>query len=245
MTSKVSFFSLLFHATWALVVLQSNPAILYTTAALPARTHWDPVDEERSFRPEHLLLPSDWANGERIDEKPKNSFPSSTEVEAEGQARLECSVTEFGAQGSGLGFDTVAIQAAINACAFQNGLVRFPPGKYLTATIFLKSNLTVQIDAGATILGSPYQQDYPSERDRWYVILAEGAENVKITGGGTIDGQGLKFVKRFDPRKNVMVSWNTTGDCYGDECRPRLVGFVNCKNVEVWDVYLHEPAYWW
>lgn len=70
-------------------------------------------------------------------------------------------------------------------------------------------------------------------------------EDVGITGGGEINGQGLKFVKRFDERKNVMVSWNETGACLGDECRPRLVGFIGCRNVRIWDISFNEPAYWW
>jgi hypothetical protein len=46
-------------------------------------------------------------------------------------------------------------------------------------------------------------------------------------------------------RKNVMVSWSATGDCVGDECRPRLVGFIDSKDVRVLDITLNQPAYWW
>lgn len=76
------------------------------------------------------------------------------------------------------------------------------------------------------------------------MVLAENERDVGITGGGVVDGQGLKFVQRFDERKNVMVSWNRTGACLGDECRPRLVGFLGCTNVRVWNVTLWQPAYW-
>lgn len=77
------------------------------------------------------------------------------------------------------------------------------------------------------------------------MVLAENASDVGITGGGVVDGQGLKFVVTKNERKNVMVSWNQTGECSGDECRPRLVGFLGCRNVHVWNVRLNEPAYWW
>lgn len=87
-------------------------------------------------------------------------------------------------------------------------------------------------------------EDYPREAWRWYVVVAENATGVGITGGGVVDGQGLGFVERFDKKKNVMVSWNRTGACLGDECRPRLVGFLGCTNVRVWNVTLREPAYW-
>ncbi|KAI4363994.1 hypothetical protein MLD38_020142 [Melastoma candidum] len=68
------------------------------------------------------------------------------------------------------------------------------------------------------------------------LLWGHGATDVEITGGGVIDGQGLRFVKR----KNLL------GSCLGYECGPRLVGFVGCKNVRVWDVELRLrlPAYW-
>ena len=40
------------------------------------------------------------------------------------------------------------------------GVVEFPPGRYLTATIHLKSNVTLHLDAGAEIVGSPQPQEY-------------------------------------------------------------------------------------
>lgn len=121
----------------------------------------------------------------------------------------------------------------------------FPPGKYLTATVFLKSGVVLEVQKNATVLGGTRLEDYPAEQSRWYVVLAEDAVDVGVTGGGEINGQGLEFVVRFDERKNVMVSWNQTGACSGDECRPRLIGFIRCRNVRVWDVKLIEPAYWW
>lgn len=161
---------------------------------------------------------------------------------------LSFSVKDFGAVGDGIHYDTRPIQSAIDACSatrVQRCRVVFPPGKYLTATVQLKSHVTLDIRKNATVLGGTKIGDYPREQERWYVVLAEGQVDVGITGGGEINGQGLKFVKRWDERKNVMVSWNKTGACLGDECRPRLVGFVDCRDVRVWDVNLIEPAYWW
>ena len=117
--------------------------------------------------------------------------------------------------------------------------------KIFLEQVFLKSGVVLEILENATILGGTRLEDYPEEESRWYVVVAEDAVDVGITGGGEINGQGLKFVKRFDEKKNVMVSWNQTGACLGDECRPRLVGFLRCKNVRVWNVKLTEPAYWW
>lgn len=163
----------------------------------------------------------------------------------EGGDRLVC--RPVGAAGNGKDYDTSVIQSSIDRCAERGGgIVHIPPGTYLTGTLHLRSNISLWLDGGATIVGSTRQQDFPSHWTRWYTILAEDAENVELTGGGgVITGQGHAFVAEFKSEKNVMVSWNVTGDCLGDECRPRLVGFINCKNVHVSNVFLEDPAYWW
>lgn len=161
---------------------------------------------------------------------------------------ISLSVTDFGAIGDGVKYDTRAIQSAIDSCPTGGPCqIIFPaPGKYLTKTLFLKSGVVLHVEPGARILGGTKQDDYPSEATRWYVLLAENATDVGITGGGVVDGQAMAFVVRNDSRKNIMVSWNQTGDCtLGDECRPRLVGFLGCKNVRISNVTLYQPAYWW
>ncbi|KAL0555171.1 hypothetical protein IC582_009110 [Cucumis melo] len=155
------------------------------------------------------------------------------------------SVTDFGAIGDGLHYDTAAIQSAINSCpAPSRCYVTFPPGTYLTATIWLRSGVVLDIQPGATVLAGTKMEDYPGDSSRWYAVVAENASDVGISGGGTVDGQGLKFVEKFDKRKNVMVSWNKTGACYGDECRPDLVGFIGSNNVRVSNVSFNQPAHW-
>ncbi|KAL0922728.1 hypothetical protein M5K25_006740 [Dendrobium thyrsiflorum] len=161
-------------------------------------------------------------------------------------ASLTFSVSEFGAVGDGIHYDTNPIQSAIDTCASSGGgRVIFPSGgDYLTGTLFLRSHVILDVEGGARILGGTREEDYPKESLRWYVVLAENATGVGITGGGEINGQSSAFVVRPDVRKNVMVSWNRTGACLGDECRPRLVGFVDSNEVRVWDITLNQPAYW-
>ena len=58
---------------------------------------------------------------------------------------------DFGAKGDGLVLDTIAIQAAIDACAeFGGGTVLIAAGRYLTGTLFLKDHISLFLDSGAT-----------------------------------------------------------------------------------------------
>src|SRR5690242_15639411 len=116
-------------------------------------------------------------------------------------------VREHGAVGDGKTPDTSAINKAVDACAASGGGEVFvPAGRYLTGTIHLKSNVTLKLDDGTVIVGTPdlsqYQNFTPpgktplASRLWWHraLVLGEGVENVAIVGRGTIDGN-----KVFDP----------------------------------------------
>jgi len=56
--------------------------------------------------------------------------------------------------------DTAAIQRAIDAATVAGGTVVLPPGQYRTGTLWLKNNVTLRAEKGATILGSTARGDY-------------------------------------------------------------------------------------
>ena len=61
-------------------------------------------------------------------------------------------VREFGAKGNGKTLDTMAIQKALDECGNAGGgIVRFPVGTYLSKPIFLHSQMTLRLDAGAIL----------------------------------------------------------------------------------------------
>ena len=81
-------------------------------------------------------------------------------------------VRRFGALGDAQSLDTAALQAAIDTCHEQGGgTVWIPAGQYLTGTLFFRDNITLHLDAGATLLASQDPADYPVISNRW-----EGAQ---------------------------------------------------------------------
>ena len=101
-------------------------------------------------------------------------------------------ITDFGAVGNGKTLTTSAIQQAIDAC-HQNGggTVYFPPGSYLTGSIYLKDKVSLRFASGSLLQGSPNLDDYTGERK--CLIYGYGLKNVSITGKGIIDGNGHVF----------------------------------------------------
>ncbi len=112
-------------------------------------------------------------------------------------------VRDYGATGNGTTNDTAAINKAITAANNAGGgTVRFPSGTYRSAnTIHLKSNITIQLDAGSTILGSPndtYDAAEPNPNDEYQdyghshfhnaMLYGDQLTNLAFTGTGTIDG---------------------------------------------------------
>ncbi len=117
-------------------------------------------------------------------------------------------VTAYGAVGDGVTLNTAALQAAIDACP-PDGKVLVPAGTFKTGALFLKSNMTLEIAEGATLLGSENGDDYPLDKgytlydyltDRRPPSLINAIdqtthalgtfENIRIVGKGTIDGNG-------------------------------------------------------
>ncbi|WP_069660946.1 rhamnogalacturonidase [Arcticibacter eurypsychrophilus] len=114
-------------------------------------------------------------------------------------------VKDFGAKGDGINLDHIAINSAIDkAASAGGGTVYVPAGTYLSNSIHLKSNISLYLDQGATLLaadGKGYDVAEPSVSDKfqdfghshWHnsLIWGENLENISILGPGTIYGKGL------------------------------------------------------
>ncbi len=70
-------------------------------------------------------------------------------------------IVDFGAKGDGKTLDTQALQAAIDACAKdQGGTVLVPAGVFVIGTVEMKSNVTLHIAAQGKLLGSADGKQY-------------------------------------------------------------------------------------
>ena len=123
--------------------------------------------------------------------------------------RVSYNVRSFGARGDGKTLDTDAINRAIDAASDAGGgTVSFTAGVYLSFSIHLKSNITLHLGAGATLVAATpaegfgrYDLPEPNEFDlyqdfghsHWKNSLIWGidVENVSILGPGRIEGRGL------------------------------------------------------
>jgi polygalacturonase len=164
------------------------------------------------------------------------------------------SVDKFGAKADGKSLNTKAIQAAIDAAAKGGGTVVFPAGTYLTGAIFVKTNVTLKVDKGVTLLGSQDIKDYPVLPTRiagiemkWPAALVNVYQqhNAKIEGEGTIDGDGKVFWdsywtlrKSYEPRG---LRWASDYDAQ----RPRLIQVFESKQVKLGGGLLLKRAGFW
>jgi len=178
-----------------------------------------------------------------------------------------CDVRAFGAVGDGKQLDTVAINAAIRSCAEGGGgTVEFSAGNYLSGTIEMLSDITLHLEAGAIILGSPNVRDYrgisrSTEGRATSLIVAENAHNIAITGHGAIDGNGRAFIAEprqphppgpfqdfLAARQGAQV-WDRVGENREGPVRMRdrpgvLVLFVECRDAVIRDITVLDAPNW-
>ena len=146
-------------------------------------------------------------------------------------------VKDFCAVGDGITYDTDEIQNAIDAASRNNGKVFFPSGTYLIGTIYLKSNIKIELSDQAVLIGATDIRYYGNDThyNRYdnetfldkCLIYAEDCENITITGG-TIDGNGSYFYE--EGKKDVV--------------HPMLFRFLRCQNIRVEGIQINMPAGW-
>lgn len=162
-------------------------------------------------------------------------------------------VKDFGAMGDGVHDDTANIQTAID-CLPCGGRLYFPEGTYSTASLSLKSHITLHFADNAVLLGSPDPNKYPVipgavndvvtgelvQVGTWEgnsvpmhkaLLCAEYAEDIQIIGPGTVDGDAQHSRWWINVKDRVIA-------------RPRLIFLNRCKNVTIHGITAQNAASW-
>lgn len=148
-------------------------------------------------------------------------------------------VLDFGIINDGHTKNTQMLQRIIDELsASGGGMLKFPAGVYVTGTLFLKSNITLNLLPGAQLLASDNIADYTSSagENRYLdehmldrcLLYAKGQKNIVITGSGEINGNKLAF-----PNSNDTVL-----------SRPMMIRMDNCANIRLEGVRLIDAAGW-
>ncbi|WP_370174320.1 glycoside hydrolase family 28 protein [Leeuwenhoekiella palythoae] len=182
-------------------------------------------------------------------------------------------VVEEGANNNGIKC-TQTLQKLINAASEQGGgTLFFPAGNYLTGALELKSNITLDLEAGAVLKFSEDFDDYlPFVQLRWEgtvlnsfspLLYAKNAENITITGRGVIDGSGKAWwteMYRIESTENLPLTkyQKMTQEQNKDLVtapyyqrtrnflfhRPPLFQAFKCKNILIEGVTFQNAPFW-
>lgn len=155
---------------------------------------------------------------------------------------------DFGILADGQALNTRSIQAAIDHIHEKGGgRLVFRAGNYVTGTIYLKSNVTLHLEEGASLLGSNNPFDYVKDPYvNWQsMIFAIKQQNIGITGKGTINGRG--FQTAVNAVQNVhrgIVEDELKLDRVREWNRPENIYFRECVGVTIQDITLRDPGSW-
>ena len=157
-------------------------------------------------------------------------------------------VLSFGAKGDGVTDDAKAIQKAIDRCSAEGGgIVLLPRNhEFLSGPVELKSQVELHLEATATLKANPDEGIYrlsafgENRGEGMLWLWAKDAENISITGKGTIHGNGIAFMgAELDDSYELKPLADQTFDP-----RPHVLTLTNVTNLTIRDVTIKEGAYW-
>ena len=157
-------------------------------------------------------------------------------------------VTTAGAVGDGKTDDAQAIQRMIDRCSAEGGgRVLLPRNHvFLAGPLELKSNVELYLEATAMLKAHPDESIYhlsafgKNEGEGMLWLYANDAENISITGKGTIHGNGIAFMgAELEDSYDLKPLADQTFDP-----RPHVLTLTNVRNLTIRDVTIKEGAYW-
>ncbi|HTF20385.1 MAG TPA: glycosyl hydrolase family 28 protein [Chryseolinea sp.] len=162
-------------------------------------------------------------------------------------------VRNFGATGNRKDNATKPFRDAIDACTKAGGgTVNVPAGEYTVGTVQLRDNVTLHLEAGATLFASQATSDYIEGSDA--LIFAENAGNISVIGKGTIDGLArydydnvrgadIEIAKEQEIARQAGVEMKRYYRSR-EAMNIFLVVLNDCTNVQLSDVsFIHAPLW--
>ena len=152
--------------------------------------------------------------------------------------------SSFGIKSDGVTLNTRSIQAGIDFISSHGGgVLEISVGRYLTGSIFMKSNVELRLLEGAVLVGSTNPYDYEMVEGNYGLLLAKGQTNIAVTGKGVIDGRGADCALNFLNQVHLGFLEDTTKYDRVTK-RPKLIYFRECENVTIEGLNLRNSAEW-
>jgi polygalacturonase len=159
----------------------------------------------------------------------------------------------FGAVANDVDVDNALyINMAFEAAEKVGGTVLISGGDYTSTTVFLKSGVTLFIERGSSITANETGKGYQNRA----LVYGENLENITLTGGGKIKGNGHLFGRKPVYDENIAESADYIDVIemrqeYRKQLRfahPSKYGspiiLVNCNNIKAHNFIIENSAYW-
>lgn len=138
-------------------------------------------------------------------------------------------VRDYGAVGDDKTLNTLAIQKALDQAKVSGGKVLIPPGEYRCGPLNLYSKTNLEIAKGATLRLQNEIEGFPTANGRYLNLIdVAKATDVRISGQGTIDGQGEIWWKATEAKSLKLR-------------RPQLLFVEGAQRVEISGVTFLNP----
>jgi len=144
-------------------------------------------------------------------------------------------VEDYNVDNTGGKNETERIQQALNEISGSDKILYFPAGKYKTFMLEIKSNSNIYLEKNARIIADAsnlesYMADDGKGINRF--IFINNAKNIKVSGLGTIDGNGTEILGVNNPQEVRSLDGM------------RLLFMLNSKNISFNGIVLKDAARW-
>jgi alpha-L-rhamnosidase len=163
------------------------------------------------------------------------------------------SVIAAGAAGDGVTVNTTAVQSAIDRVAAEGGgTVVIPPGVFVSGALFFKPGVHLRLEKDAVLRCSTDLSNFPPRRTRIEghfeesftpaLINADGCDGLRISGEGTLDGDGRPIWDKFWSLRRAAPDPGNFPNL--GVARARLALIENSRDVVIEGVTFKDSQFW-